>query len=62
MTSYQANSVSHNTCDCHVGFLLVWHGIGKHNKMSCYFLFSSYHNTKLVQGDKNISTHTQCKF
>ena len=27
--------------------LLAWHGIGKHNKMSRYFLFTSYHNTKL---------------
>ena len=26
--------------------------------MSSYFLFSSYHNTKLQRSDKNISTHT----
>ena len=26
--------------------------------MSCYFLFSSYHNTKLQLSDNNISTHT----
>ena len=38
---------THHTRDRHVGFLLAWHGIGKHNKMSHYFLFSSYHNTKL---------------
>ena len=39
------------------GFLLTWSGIGKYNKMSRYFLFSSYHNTKLQLSDKNISTH-----
>ena len=47
VTSYQANFASHPTRDRHVGFLLAWRGIGKHDKMSRYFLFSSYHNTKL---------------
>ena len=56
--SYQANFASHHTHDRHVGFLLACNGIGKHNKMSPYFLFNSYHNTKLKQSDKNISTHT----
>ena len=28
------------------------------SKMFCYFLFSSYHNTKLQLSDKNISTNT----
>ena len=46
----------------HVGFLLAWNGIGKHNEMSRYFLLSSYHNTKLQQSDKNIGTHTWRKF
>ena len=30
--------------------------------MSHYFLFSSYHNTKLQTSNKNISTHTRLKF
>ena len=47
VTSYQANIASHHTRDRHVGFLLALNGIGKHNKMSRYFLFSLYHNTKL---------------
>ena len=47
VTSYQANFPSHHPRDRHVGFLLGWNGLGKHNKMSRYFLFSSYHNTKL---------------
>ena len=62
VASYQANFASHDTCDHHVGFLLAWHSIGKHNKMSRYFLFSLYHNTKLQLSDKNISTHTWWKF
>ena len=37
VTSYEANFASHHTCDCHVGFLLAWRGIGKHNKMPHYF-------------------------
>ena len=37
-------------------------GIGKYNKMSHYFLFSSYHNNKLQLSDKNIKTYTQLKF
>ena len=37
VTSYQANFASHHTCDCHVGFLLAWRGIGKYNKMFHYF-------------------------
>ena len=43
----QADFASHHTRDRHVGFLLVRAGIGKHNKMSQNFVFSSYHNTKL---------------
>ena len=60
--SYQANFASHQTRDRHVGFLLAWQGLGKHNKISRYFLLSSYHNTKLQQSDKNISIHTRCKW
>ena len=60
VTSYKANFSSHPTRDHHVGFLL--HGIGKCNKMSCYFLYSSNHITKLLPSDKNIKTHTQLKF
>ena len=58
MTSYQANFASHHTRDRHVGFLLALHGIGKHNKMSRYFLLSSYHISKLYRYGKNIRTHT----
>ena len=47
VTSYQANFESHHTRDSHVGFLLTQSGIGQYNKMSRYFLISSYHNTKL---------------
>ena len=46
MTSYHANFASRHSRDRHVGFLLAWHRIGKHNKMSRYLLFSSYDNTK----------------
>ena len=53
---------SHHTRNCHVGFLLAWHGIGKYNKMFPYFLFSPYYNTKLQQHVKNISTHTRGNF
>ena len=31
-------------------------------KMSRYFLFSLYHNTKLQLSDKNISKHARLKF
>ena len=34
VTSYRANLESHHTRDRHVGFLLVWNGMGKHNKMA----------------------------
>ena len=47
VTSYQANFASHPSCDRYVGFLIIaWAVklIGKYNKMSWYFLFSSYHN------------------
>ena len=37
--SYEANFVSHHTCDRHVGFLLAQHGIGKYNKMSHFIKF-----------------------
>ena len=48
-----------HVCDRHVRFLITWNGIGKYNKMFRYFLFSSYHNTKLQLSDKNISTHAR---
>ena len=57
VTSYPANLASH-TCYHHVGFLFTQFSIGKHNKISQNFLFSSYHNTKLQLSDKNINTHT----
>ena len=40
-------------------FPFAWTGIGKDNKMSRYFLFSSYHYTKSRPSDKNIKTHTR---
>ena len=43
-------------------FPSAWPGIAKYNKMSRYFLSSSYHNTKLRPSDKNIKTHTRLKF
>ena len=55
--SYQANFASHHTYDRHVGFIFARNGIGKYNKLSCYFLLSSCHNTKLQLRDKNITTH-----
>ena len=48
--SYQANFASHHIRNYHVGFLNSFFpqsGIGKHNKKSQNFSFSSYHNTKL---------------
>ena len=48
----------HHTPDRHVGFLFTQSGIGKYNKMTRYFLFSSYHNTKLQLSNKNFSTHS----
>ena len=39
-------------------FPFAWPVIGKYNKTSRYFLFSSYHNTKLRPSDKNLKTHT----
>ena len=45
VTSYQANFASHLTRDRHVGFLSPQSSIGKYNKMSQNFLFSSYHCT-----------------
>ena len=62
MTSYQANFASRHTRHRHVGFLFTCERIGKSNKMFHYFLFSSYHITKLQPSDKNINTHTQMKF
>ena len=62
VTSYQANFASHHTRGGHVGFFFTQSGIGKYNKMSPYFLFSSYHITKLQLSDKNISTHARLKF
>ena len=43
-------------------FPFAWPGIAKYNKMSHYFLFSSYHNTKLRPSEKNIKTYTRLKF
>ena len=54
LTSYQANFASHHTRDRHIGFLFTKSGIGKYNRMACYFLFSSYHNVKFQLNDKNI--------
>ena len=48
VTSYQANFASHRTRVRHVGFLFTSDGIGKSNKMFHYFLFSSFHITKLT--------------
>ena len=62
VTSYLANCASHYTRNPHVGFLFPQSGIGKHNKMSQNFPFSSYHDTKLQLCDKNISKHTRVKF
>ena len=39
-----ASFASHYAQNCHVVFLFPWHGIGKHNKMCCYFLCSTYHH------------------
>ena len=58
VTSYQSNFASHHVRDRHVGFLFARSGIGKYKKISRYFLFSSYHNTKLQLSDKNINQHT----
>ena len=57
VTSYEANFASHHTCDCHVGFLLAWRGIGKHNKMPHYFylVHTTISNYNRVT---KISTHT----
>ena len=62
LTSYQAIFASHHTRDRHVGFQFTCEGIGKSNKICHYFLFSSYHKTKLQPSDKNINTHTRMKF
>ena len=43
-------------------FPVAWPGIGKNNKISHYFLISSYHNTKLRPSDKIIKIHTRLKF
>ena len=43
-------------------FPFAWPGIGKYNKLSDYFLISSYHNTKLRPSDKIIKIHTWLKF
>ena len=42
--------------------LFTCDGIGKSNKMLLYFLFSSYHISRIQQSDKNISTHTRMNF
>ena len=62
VTSYQANFAGHHTRNHHVGFLFTCDSIGKSNKMFHYFLFSSYHITRLQPNDKNISTYTWMKF
>ena len=51
--------ISSQVCKSSYSQLLFWfpcHSMG--TKMSHNFLFSSYHNTKLQLGDKNIRTHT----
>ena len=53
--SYQANFASRHTRDHHVDFLFARRDIEKYNKMLRYFLFSSYHNTKLQVRDKIIA-------
>ena len=45
VTSFEAKFASHHTRDLHVGFLFARLCIGKHNKMSRTFLFSSYQIT-----------------
>ena len=52
---------SHHTRARKVSFLFARDGIGKHNIMFRFLLFSSYHNT-LHLSDKNIRTHTWLKF
>ena len=42
-------------------FCKSWPDVGIYNKMSRYFLFSSYHFTKLRLYDKNIKTHARLK-
>ena len=61
VTSYQSNFASHRIRDRHDGFFSPQAGIGKYNKMSQNFLFSSYNNTELQPIDKNISIHTRLK-
>ena len=60
--SHQANFASKSTCNRHVSFLKTRSGIGENNKMPCYFLFSSYLNTKLQLSGKNNGTHNRSKF
>ena len=56
MTSYQTNFAIYHTCDPHVGFLLAWNGIGKHNNMSHYLgLHTTIPNYNRVT---RISAHT----
>ena len=42
MTSYQANFASHHIRNRHVGFLFIWGGIWKYNKMYRYFFYSDH--------------------
>ena len=40
VTLQQANFASHHTRERHIGFLCTRNGIGKDNKIFCYFLFN----------------------
>ena len=56
VTSYQADFASHPILVTAMLVSFALPAIGKYNKMSGYFLFSSYHNTKLRPCDKNSKT------
>ena len=58
---YQANFASHHTHDCHVAFPLPTGQYWEKKKIFHWFLFSSYHITKLQLSDKNTNTHTWIK-
>ena len=58
MTSYLANFASHHTRDRHVGFLLAWNGIGKHNKMSCLTFYLVHTSITTYNRVTRILVHT----
>ena len=51
-----------SSCDRYVDFFSHCPVLGKRDKLCCYFLFSSYCNTKLRLSDRNVSTHALLKF